>query len=198
MSIYNPGIPTGTVNLDQDYKNIQNNFSQANTSFGVDHVPFAVSENNGFHTNIHQVPLSAPPTPRAGINQLFTQVVDGDTQLFSLSAGGGLSQLTGNKNANRGWQFIGGVLLQWGLTTFTPTTTNSLIGVVFTASGGIAFPNAIYSIQLTQISQNNPATSSSNNSLFVVTGTQLKTGFVAQQNAGIGDFNKFYWVAIGS
>ena len=68
MSIYLNNIPTGIVNLDVDYKNIQNNFSQLDTSFGINHFPF--SENtikNGKHTYINMVDNVSIPS---GVNVL--------------------------------------------------------------------------------------------------------------------------------
>ena len=34
---YQPGIPTGFIGLNEDYLNIQNNFTELNTQFSVDH-----------------------------------------------------------------------------------------------------------------------------------------------------------------
>ena len=196
MSIYNPAIPTGTVNLDQDYKNIKNNFTQLNTSFGVDHTPFSVTPNNGFHKTIHQIAVNSnPPSSPSGTNTIFSKVVNGDTQLFAISQGGGISQLTGNKNNARGWQYIGGVLLQWGIRSIG-TGTNLILPVTFTANAGMNFTSVVYSIQLTLINKT-PPTVSSGNSLSVQGSTISATGFTAIYNGGTGDFTDFHWLAIG-
>src|SRR5512147_851600 len=137
MSTYQPGIPTGTVDLDVDYLNIQNNFTQANTSFGVDHVPFdtnTLDEPAGYHESIHFVPFSTTvtnppnnqpvvsPTATSGFGQLFSsQINDGinlDESLYFLTGGNRLTQLTRNfqpvASAN-GYTFLpGGLILQWG------------------------------------------------------------------------------------
>ncbi len=114
MPTYQPSVPTGIVNLDQDYVNIQENFEQANIVFNVDHVPFDdVTNQKGYHKSIHFNPVSttttnAPnnvppnniPATVAGYGQLFSaQLNDGnsaDTALFWLTGGNILTQLTGN------------------------------------------------------------------------------------------------------
>ena len=61
-SIYQPSIPTGLVDLDQDYQNIQNNFQQLDTTFGVDHTTFSNNTaQNGYHTVVHLIPQSGNP-----------------------------------------------------------------------------------------------------------------------------------------
>lgn len=199
MSLYNPSIPTGLVNLDQDYKNIKNNFTQLNTSFGVDHTPFSVTPNNGYHKTIHQIAVgSNPPSSPPGTNTIFSKTVSGDTQLFVISQGGGVSQLTGNKNASRGWQYIGGVLLQWGIFTPLPSGQNLTGNVLFTDAAGIDFTTSIYSVQLSPIVKSTvPPSSAPLNSLFPVDGTITKTGFKWIMNTGVNYFTSFYWLAIG-
>lgn len=196
-SIYNPSIPTGLVDLDQDYKNIKNNFTQLNTSFGVDHTPFSVTPNNGYHKTIHQIAVASnPPASPSGTNTIFSKTVSGDTQLFVISQGGGVSQLTGNKNATRGWQYIGGVLLQWGIRNIN-SGSNLILPVTFTASSGINYTSAVYNIQLTLINKAPTPTTSSNNSLSVLDTSLSTTGFTAVYNGGSNDFPFFYWLAIG-
>ncbi len=113
MPTYQPGIPTGSVPLSLDYTNIQGNFEQLNTVFGVDHLPFSnVSAQLGYHTDIHLNPVSTtatnapnnvpsviPPTV-AGFGQLFSvELNDGyraDNALLFLTGTGRLSQLTSN------------------------------------------------------------------------------------------------------
>src|SRR5882757_6313099 len=114
MPSYQPGIPTGSVPLNQDYLNIQGNFTSLNTSFSVDHSPLttATSPPNGYHTFVHLVPFSntvtnpttnqpvVAPSPNTGYGQLFgAQINDGlatDTALYHLTGGGLLQQLTRN------------------------------------------------------------------------------------------------------
>jgi hypothetical protein len=162
---YQPGIPTGRVNLNVDYQNIQGNFSRADTSFGTDHVAFSVNTpENGYHTAIHFNPISTiatngpnnyPPdgyTVVPGIGQLFgAQINDGngiDTALFSLTGNGILTQLTSNfapnPVANNGTTFLpGGLILKWGRTA----EVNTNVVVNFAP----AFPNACFCVQVTRI-----------------------------------------------
>lgn len=67
--VYQPGIPTGTVTLDVDYQNLQDNFRQLDTTFGVDHYKFSDNtSNNGFHNKVttpvyaEDPPTTAPPS----------------------------------------------------------------------------------------------------------------------------------------
>ena len=63
MPVYQPGIPTGLVDLDIDYTNIQGNFTVLNTSFGVDHLPFTnTTPQAGYHGDIHFNPVSTTAT----------------------------------------------------------------------------------------------------------------------------------------
>jgi len=114
MPVYQPNIPTGIVNLDQDYINIQGNFEQANVVFNVDHVPFDdVTNQKGYHKSIHFNPISTtttnapnnvpPVVPAAvpGYGQFFSvEMNDGydtDNVLFWLTGDGKLNQLTANQ-----------------------------------------------------------------------------------------------------
>jgi len=114
---YQPGIPTGTVNLDVDYKALKDNFTALDTVFNVDHVTFSnTTAQKGYHKDIHfnpfstvatsptpnnyitanqypaqgTIPPGAPPTV-AGIGQLFSAQVND-----SISADTGLYWLSGN------------------------------------------------------------------------------------------------------
>jgi hypothetical protein len=62
--MYQPGIPTGLVNLDVDYQNLQDNFQQLDTTYGEDHYAYSdPSANNGFHNKITTpgYSLGSPP-----------------------------------------------------------------------------------------------------------------------------------------
>lgn len=68
MSLYNPGVPTGTVNLDVDYQSLQNNFSQLDTTYGVDHYKFSNrTGKNGFHNSVTTPIYSTAATPQPGV-----------------------------------------------------------------------------------------------------------------------------------
>lgn len=148
MSSYQPGIPSGTIDLDVDYLNIQGNFQQLDTSFAVDHVTFSnQTPQNGYHQSIRFNPVSttvtnAPnnqpvvsPATVANYGQLFSaQINDGintDTAFYFKTGGGRLTQLSRNFQpvaATRGYTFLpGGLILQWG----TDLSTGKDTAIVF-------------------------------------------------------------------
>lgn len=196
MSIYNPGIPTGTVNLDQDYKNIQNNFSQLDTSFGVDHTKFSANPTspvlNGYHNIIHQGPQTNSPSAIVGIGQTYVKAPAGDTQLYFRTGGGSVNRLTGNSASTNGYQYMGMTLLQWGVATIS-ATGNQTVSVVF--------PNTnftqTWNVQVSFIAKNG-GTSSSNASISVIGNTVNTLGFSASVNmSDTSAFTSFYWIAFG-
>jgi len=78
MPVYQPNIPTGTVNLDVDYLNLQGNFNQANIVYGTDHYPFDnATPNQGFHNLVTTPPVvnnppdGLPPATAAGILKFY-------------------------------------------------------------------------------------------------------------------------------
>ena len=102
MSIYNPSIPTGLINLDTDYKNIQNNFSQLDTSYGVDHYKYSDNTaNNGKHNIIH-IPTPQAASPGTGSLEWaeYTKSVGPSVEIFwqrpNIIAGGADIQMTMN------------------------------------------------------------------------------------------------------
>lgn len=221
MSVYQPGIPTGTVNLDVDYLNIQNNFQQLDTSFGVDHLPFSnQTAQNGYHKSIHFNPVSTTatnppnnyvpgtaspvgvPAATPGFGQLFSaQVNDGvnaDEALFWLSGGNRLIELTRNfapKISARGYTNLpGGLIIQWGRTALGGFQGQAGT-VLFTTGGGINFPNNCFLVMVSLIC---PAggTGSSDNTMCVRDSVSASQ-FVFQYN-GSGSYVGFYWVAIGN
>jgi len=203
MSTYNPNCPTGVIPLDQDYKNLQLNFQQADNSFGVDHLKFSNNTNqNGFHTVVHMIPFSTlasnppnnqpivAPTNVALTGELFTaQIFDGinsDEALYYQSGGGRLSQLTRNFtpiNAGNGASFIaGGLIFQWG--SFDPNSTTT---IVFPQ----AFTSPPYSITLTPSVNDNGTYRA-----YVATGSVTTTQFQFQGTIS-SHSNPVYWMAIG-
>jgi hypothetical protein len=76
--VYQKGIPTGIVNLDVDYLNVQGNFQQANIVYGTDHYPFDnATPNQGFHNLVTTPPVvnnppdGLPPMTAAGILKFY-------------------------------------------------------------------------------------------------------------------------------
>ena len=208
-SPYQPGIPTGTVNLNVDYQNIQSNFQQLNTIFGVDHVPFdnVAPPPNGYHQSIHLNPVSTtatnppnnqpvlPPATTAGFGQLFSsQINQGpntDQVLYFLSGGGRLTQLTGTAAplaAQNGYTFLpGGLLLQWGI-------SNSTVGGTITFStANIAFPNNCFTVFAQPRSSSAPGGSAT-----IAIRSKTNTSFNYDYVTSSGSYNGFFWAAIGN
>ena len=126
-STFNPLVPTGLVNLSTDYKNLQNNFQQLDTSFGKNHVKFSVTANNGKHTFIQMPTLgsepSLPPGLTSGDGTVFTNTTGEVNLFYTQGAAGNIYQMTRTSDAsfasfateNPGWTFLpGGLLLQYG------------------------------------------------------------------------------------
>lgn len=216
MSTYQPGIPTGTVNLDQDYLNIQGNFQQLDTSFGVDHLPFSNnSAQNGYHASIHYNPVSTivtnppsnyplshaaippslpPVTP--GFGQLFSAQVndkyDTDEALFWMTGGDKLIQLTSNiipKIQANGYTFLpGGLIIQWGVVA----GSNASSTPVLFATANKNFATACFGVWIMPVrSSTNPGDDFATSAFSVST-----TGFTIG-NIGGHTMQRWYWIAIG-
>jgi hypothetical protein len=202
MPTYNPLVPSGTVPLNEDYQNLQDNFNQANVVMGVDHLPFNnATAQTGYHTAIHLVPQSTP-TNAPGYGQIYsTTQNDGlsndQTLLYQTGIGNLNIQLTRNVlpvvNTN-GYSFIpgpagtglnqGALLLQWGRVT-NPGSNGT---VTFPK----AFPKAVFNIQLTY---QRPSTSNAI-SFALDNGTPpTVTAFTYYSTTGGSSF--LYWFAIG-
>ena len=213
MPTFQPNVPTGTVPLNQDYLNLQGNNQQLDIAYGRDHVPFSDTTGivppgiSGMHKTMHMVPVSTvasnPPnnqpidgfTATTDFGQLLSaQINDGiniDSALYFLTGGNRLQQLTRNfvpVSATNGFTFIpGGLILQWG----SVSATNSNPPVVFP----LAFPNAIFNVQVTR--QHSSSSPGSSFSFWVDNGATLtKTGFTIINNDG--HTWSYNWVAIGN
>lgn len=205
MSTYQPNIPTGTVNLDQDYLNIQSNFQQLETTYGVDHLPFSNgTAQKGYHKEVHLVPM-ATPDRTVGYGQLFNATInDGistDQTLYFLTGGppemggvGLLQQLTRNfvRSLNQnGYTFLpGGLIFMWGLATGIPADGNLVISFP-KITETVAFPTNIFNVQLTGIRSNNGG-----DGVFISSGSVTLNGFTIRN--GSSTINSAYWTAIGS
>lgn len=218
MSTYQPGIPTGTVNLDVDYLNIQNNFQQLDTSFGIDHLPFSNnSAQNGYHTSIHFNPVSTtatnPPnnqpingyTTTPGFGQLFSaQINDGintDEALYFLSGSNRLTQLTRNFApilGTGGRTFLpGGIIMQWGQVTGLSSGITTATVNYSSFTNVIAFPNSCFFMNGTPFYTGSaPSSTSSFADVWfrLISRTQFRFTFNTNSNATDG----FMWFALGN
>lgn len=218
MSTFNPLIPTGLVPLDEDYKNLQLNFQQLDTSFGIDHTKFSVTPLNGYHTVVHLVPFStvasngpnnqpvmAPPAV-AGIGEIFTaQINDGiatDEAFYYRSGGERLTQLTRNFQpvpANEGNTFLpGGLILNWGNQPLTGASHQTGI-ITFSQP----FPGTVFvfmaSLQAAATTTTSQSNTVGNVSSGYITGVGGITGVHWVFNgSNVGSYPFFYWMALGN
>ena len=204
MPVYKPGIPTGTVRLDVDYQNIQDNFQQLEVAYGVDHTVFSDTSGvppggiTGMHKGIHMIPQAAPAAI-SGYGQLFNNTVndgyDTDEILYFLTGGNKLMQLTSNVQpsaAANGYTFLpGGILIQWGK---KGSSTASSVPVLFTTAN-IDFPNNCFFV--TAIPIRADTSPGSDFSTAIVTSSVSKTGFTIA-NVGAHTMAGWYWLAIGN
>ncbi len=218
MSTYNPLVPTGTIPLNLDYKNLQKNFNQMDITYGVDHVPLTDTTNkNGYHKTIHSVPFStagvAPanatnqpvvsPTTVPSIGQIFTAIInDGfntDTALYLKTGGGRTLQLTTNKTpvaANNGYTFLpGGVFIQWG--QITDVTSTPYQPLLF-ATANVDFANNCFAVFAQCYGNGTPPSSHEQATISIDKSTVSKTGFEWTYETNSGTYTGFYWVAIGN
>jgi hypothetical protein len=155
---YNLGIPAQANDPSADQPNMLINTNSTSQIIGIDHVTFQnVLNPNGYHTIIHQTLQPSDPAAIAGYNQVYAKNYTPDstgsatdTQLYSRTGLGGISQLTGHFATTDGWQWVGGVLIQWGRFTRGGSWPSSGI-IVFKdrVAGAIPFPTACFMVQLT-------------------------------------------------
>lgn len=206
---YNPGAPTGSVPLNQDYLTMQQNFTQIANQWDEDHVPLTSTSGtppNGYHKAIHTVPVSTtasnPPknqpingyTATPGYGQLLSaEINDGfntDEALYFLTGGNLLMQLTSNilpSATQNGYTFLpGGILMQWG--TFNASGTSGTLTYMGAGVGLKDFPNACFLVIL----QGDDGTVANENLLVTA---RPKTGFsYKSMNSG----KKYTFLAIGN
>lgn len=86
MSLFNPTIPTGLVKLSLDYKNVQNNFAQLDTSFGIDHYAFSnQTASNGFHNQVTLPKIASGTHPTTSATNTIMYCMQDSTNLGLLN-----------------------------------------------------------------------------------------------------------------
>lgn len=204
---YTPGYPPDGSSLGQTKATIRNNLDGTFETLNVDHV-----NNNGqpgsnpagYHTVIHEVTQVNVSTV-TGYNQLFSGVPgtlivngvttpsipsNGDTQFYSLTSGGVLSQLTGNSSGTNGYVWVASLLFQWG----SVGATSGNPSVSFSSSPNVAFPNNLFNVQVTRThSSSSPGSSFG---FWVNTASFGTTGFQIINNDG--HTWSYQWLAIGN
>lgn len=213
MTTYQPGIPTGTVNLDVDYQNIQNNFQQLDTTYGTDHIAYSQAENNGYHNIIRLVPNSAP-APITGIGQILNNItndnINTDTALYYLTAANRLILFTRNFapgiNSNGSTFLPGGLILRWGFVdgTHASAPANHFVGgdtgtvnFATVSPNNPAFPTACFSVWTSlSFTAGSPPASSTNGTVSVQTNFS-GASFNWSYNGTSASYTRFFWYAIG-
>ena len=203
---YTPGYPPDGSSLGQTKSTIRNNLDGTFQTLAVDHV-----NNNGqpgtqpagYHTIIHQVPQVSVETV-SGYNQVFSGVPgtlivngvttpaipsNGDTQLYSLTGAGGLSQLTGNSISTSGYTWIGGVLMQWGF-------VNSTASSFQTQNFPVDFPTACLGV-FTQIYGSGTVAGGAGN-IDIRKSSVVQSSFQWAMVTNSSQYTGFYWFSIGN
>lgn len=208
MTMYQATIPTGLVRLDQDYKNVRDNFTQINSTYNTDHVPLTTAPQNGYHSVIHLAKQASDPV---GITATYSMYEKSNSdgfatgqQLYFISGTSTPFPVTRNfvpavDGSGNGSSFVpGGFVIQWGiiLGTHAGFFNSGDTGTVTFSTANLAFPNNLFAVNL-QLVGKTPATSSSDNSLFL-TDNYTKLLFNWRYNGHSGDFKQFFWWAIGN
>lgn len=194
---YNPLIPQPGDLLSDSQKDILDNFSQANTTMGINHYPFTdPTANNGKHKVVEMI-VQPDPIAKIGEGQAYSKVagIGSDAQLFWRFANGGLLplQITGPQylaSTNGYVPLMNGMLLQWGRVS----KPGAISGTVLFATANVNFSN-LYGVFFT-LGRNASAT----DSIWINTvGTTDNTQFAWKSSTALGSAGDFfYWVAIGS
>ena len=195
------GYPPDGSSLGSTKLQMRDNIDGTILTLSVDHRN-ANQTTPGYHTIIHQQTQTSVNTV-ANVNQVFSGspnslIVNGspvaaipnssDTQLYSLTGAGGLSQLTGNFANQNGFTWIGGILLQWGKATAPGS-------VSFNSNpNNYDFPNTCFNVQVTGILAG--ATSATPN--FYVSSVTSTKFTIATNNSGSPTGYNIFWVAIGN
>jgi len=206
---FNTLIPAAGNNPSNDQPLMQTNNASTNSIIGTDHLTFGTASGNqtdGMHTIIH-LPTQSVPSAIAGIGQLFTQNVTvnstTDTQLFFLTGGNNLQQLSGNfapAFPNTGYAIFSNMIFQWG-SNFAVSSGSFVSG---SATGTITFnrpfPGNILSVNFTlyynSTLPNNPESTISWDQSTLTGGpyTSLKWQFFSTSTK----FTGFSWMVIGN
>ncbi len=207
MFNYTLGIPATNDNPSADQPLMKINNDNIPPLIAVDHVGFNLNQ-GGYHTVIHEITQTIDPAAIAGINQIYSKNYTpdtaggtADTQLFNRTGVGGISQLTGNSAQADGWNWVGGVLLQWGTVTSGAFAGGSATGTVTfknRVGGAIPFPTNCFVVipnpfwTTASISPNGSGTVNINQT------TLSKTSFTWKFNSNSGNYRGFYWFAVGN
>ncbi len=145
---YTLDIPNAPNNPSRDQPLMKANTNAVNTLINQDHVTFNFST-SGYHKVIHQTIQTVDPITISGVNQVYAKNVTPeafisvtDTQLFTKTGTGVISQLTGTQLSVEGYAWVSGILVQWGE---LPST--SIGSIVFkNRTSCIPYPTNIFTV----------------------------------------------------
>ena len=209
-------IPDGPNNPSVDQGLMKTNYNSIDTLIGVDHYSFN-DNNGGYHNIIHQPPVIVDPIAIPSVDQLYVKnvtpdasVTATDTQIFSRTGTGAISQMTGYKVATyvqgaitytEGYQWQGGILYQWGyfiLSSVNGTRTYNIV-LKDRKPGMIPFPNNCFLVTPTALyDTSNIPTPSTTEAIAVAQNTVTRFGFSISLWANTTRFTGISWSAIGN
>lgn len=202
MTVYDPNVPTGLINLPVDVVNIQQNFQQVNTTFSVDHVPLTDTKKPGYHTVIHLIQRTDYDFNSQVGNLIAHNDIRSDNLVYTSNykSSNRVSKLTNSTipsvSGNNFYTFPftdspgPTFVLQGGLVSLN--STGSITTVNFNATYLIGRVKIL--LTMTNSSGTSPVFL---NQAFIVAGSITKTGFQVSTNDLSGSDN-LYWIAIGS
>lgn len=225
---YDSNVPAANNSPKNDQPQMQVNAGSISGIISEDHIGFN-TPNGGYHTIIHQpnqtvngqsawnpvigsgVPAAISAAKISNIQQLFSMLYTPDTtggtpdtQLFSLTGDGGISQLTGNLSTSDGWVWLGGILLQWGVVTAPPPGGGSFASGLASGDvtfkdrvpGAIPFPNNCFLVLAVPYWS---AVAPSGTGTVSASEANLTTfSFTWLFRSSVSQYTGFYWIAIGN
>ncbi len=208
---YTVGIPDTPNNPSNDQPPMKTNTNSINSIIQIDHHGFK-DNLGGYHTIIHQDaqltdPANIPGPPQ--INQIYVKSYTpdttggvADTQLYTRTALGAISQLTGHLTTSTaisdGWQWVGGVLIQWGFVSLVGISFSGTVTFKDRVAGAIPFPNNCFFVNATRsVGAGTVPLATSGSNVNIVGSSVSITGFdyvYFSTSGGRG----FYWIAVGN
>jgi len=176
---FDPTIPAASHNPSVDQPNMQLNNASIDSILGVDHITFNTN-GGGYHQQVTFNSDNVPAVPTLP-PVLFTNTINGLSQLFYYSGDATHSSGQYQQNTNGSTFLLGGIILKWGMIE----NVGSPYSVTYSALSPslTAFPTNCFGVFLQGIS-----------STPTIVGTPTTTGFTASGFAPL----KFYFLSIGN
>lgn len=190
--VYTTDIPNAPHDPSADQPIMEVNTNSINGILDVDHYGFN-DNHGGIHRKSTYPAQGSNPSTDSGEIAVFGKTGPSGTELFMIrdNVAGTLTNLTTSKVAApvvtaNGYSWLpGGILVQWGI-----------VNKGSSSSGSVSFNTAFLSvvnIQITLI-----GSSSSTNTLSVVSISIGSPGSFAWHFTGSSSYTQFYWMAIGT